>query len=301
MDARPATVARMAMVAAMAAGLLVQPESAGAEARATASGMAATVTLSSRVCFRDVIRVTGTVVARNEILVRPDREGLQISQIFVEVGQSVSSGQILARLAPPPGQTGVSAPVRAPASGIVTAAPTVTGVMASARGDPLFRIVANGELELAAEVTGKQLGKLSTGQSAKIRIAGMDELAGRVRLVAHAIDPMLQLAEVRIFIGSNPRLRLGAFGSAMVDVGQSCGVAVPMSAVLYGRDGAVVQVVREGRIETRRVTIGLITADTIEIRDGVADGEAVIVRAGAFLREGDRIRPFVARRPSDAK
>ena len=66
-----------------------------------------------------------------------------------------------------------------------------------------------------------------------------------------------------------------------------------MSAVLYGRDGAVVQVVRDNRIETRKVKIGLYAGGDVEIREGVAEGETIILRAGAFLRESDRVRPIL--------
>jgi HlyD family secretion protein len=32
---------------------------------------------------------------------------------------------------------------------------------------------------------------------------------------------------------------------------------------------------------------------TIEIREGVSEGEMIVSRAGAFVREGDRVRPIV--------
>ena len=65
-----------------------------------AGDMAVTVARTTNVCFSDTLQVTGVVVPRNEILVRPDREGLQISQVLVEPGDTVVSGQVLARLTP---------------------------------------------------------------------------------------------------------------------------------------------------------------------------------------------------------
>jgi hypothetical protein len=65
---------------------------------------------------------------------------------------------------------------------------------------------------------------------------------------------------------------------------------VPLSAILYGPDGAIVQVVRDQRVETRRVKVGLFGGQDAEIREGVTPGDAVVVRAGAFLREGDVVR-----------
>ena len=57
-----------------------------------------------------------------------------------------------------------------------------------------------------------------------------------------------------------------------------------------GTADAVVQVVRDDRVETRRVTVGLLAAGQAEIREGVAEGEMVISRSGAFVRDGDRVR-----------
>ena len=56
-------------------------------------------------------------VPREEVLVRPDREGLQVALANAEVGDNVSSGQVLAQLTAPDG-TGPT-DVRAPSEGII--------------------------------------------------------------------------------------------------------------------------------------------------------------------------------------
>ena len=65
--------------------------------------------------------------------------------------------------------------------------------------------------------------------------------------------------------------------------------------MLYGSAGTVVQVIRRDRVETRRVEIGLMSGGHIEIRDGLNEGDIVVARAGALLREGDPVRPVMAR------
>jgi HlyD family secretion protein len=62
---------------------------------------------------------------------------------------------------------------------------------------------------------------------------------------------------------------------------------------MYGPEGAVVQSVREERVETRRVQVGLFSLGDVEVREGLNEGDTIVVRAGAFLREGDRVRPIV--------
>jgi multidrug efflux pump subunit AcrA (membrane-fusion protein) len=293
---RLALAATMAAAAAMAGAI---PSDIFAAERDAAPGeMAVTVVKAKRECFVDTLQVTGVLTPTSEVLVRPDREGLQISQVLVDPGETVSSGQVMARLAPPEGQTGSTIAVQAPSAGLVTARTAVVGTMASARAEPLFRIAAKGEMELLAETTVKSLASIAPDQPAKIGIIGVGELSGKVRMASKAISPTTQLGQVRVFVGSDPRLRVGAFGRASIELGRRCGPAIPLSAVLYSQGGAVVQVVRDGSVETRRVTVGLLAKGQAEIREGLAEGDVVVVRAGAFVRDGDRIRSITAAEPS---
>ena len=104
-------------------------------------------------------------------------------------------------------------------------------------------------------------------------------------------NPWIFAVQAAFFVVANPALRAGTFARATVTLGQSCGIAIPLSAVLYGREGAVVQVVRGQRVETRAVTTGLTSDGKVQITKGLAEGDTVVMRAGAFLRDGDRVRP----------
>jgi HlyD family secretion protein len=280
---------------AAGAGLLVGTASFGAEPPASNRvGAAVSVMKAKRECFKDYVDVTGVLVPKEEVLVRPDREGLQIAKVFVEAGDTVKSGQVLARLAPPEGQPGSGVDVQSQVAGLVIRRSAIVGAMASARAEPLFQIVPQGELEIAAEIPVKRFSSVSIGQPATIRIVGMPELTGRIRFASPAIDPTTQLGQIRVSLGDRSQLRAGTFARAIIDVAQRCGVGIPFSAVLYGSEGAVVQLVRDGRVETHRVALGLQSEDTVEVREGVNDGDMVVARAGSFVREGDRVRPIMA-------
>jgi multidrug efflux pump subunit AcrA (membrane-fusion protein) len=64
--------------------------------------------------------------------------------------------------------------------------------------------------------------------------------------------------------------------------------------VQYSSAGTVVQVIRRNRVETKRVEVGLMSGGNIEVRDGLNEGDVVVARAGALLREGDPVRPVMA-------
>lgn len=283
--------------------LLAQPAPANAAEKVELNvynGAAVTVVQARKTCFADTISVSGMLVPREEVLVRPEREGLQISQVLIDAGETVTTGQVLARLAPADAPNNTTA-VQAPIPGIILKIDATIGTTASIRAAPLFQIVAYGEFELLGELPAKLLSKLSAGQATKVNVVGVGEVAGRVRSIAATVDGATQLGQVRIFIGNDPRLRVGSFGRAQIVIAQSCNVAIPLSAVLYGQDSAVVSVVRNDRVETRQIVVGLLAEGEAEIREGLAEGDLVVARAGAFFREGDRVRPFVDGAPANRK
>ena len=262
------------------------------------TGLRVTVVPARQKCFEGTLETAGRLVPRDEVLVRPAIEGLQIAEVLVEEGDRVSEGQVLARLSRPEGQSGglpPAATVKSPTVGVISYRSAQVHAPASAQGEPLFRVIAGGEIELQAEVPAQWVGKLAAKQVAIVEIPGRGEISGYVRSVSSAIDQKTQMASARIFLGDQ-KLPLGAFAKAVVTVGESCGPGVPLSAVLYDSDGALVQVVRDNRVETRRVQVGLLSDGQVEIRDGLKDGETVVARSGAFLREGDPVRPVMAPR-----
>jgi HlyD family secretion protein len=293
--------ARLAAVAvAGAAGFANAAPTPAAERADAATEMMVTVVKAKNMCFADSLQVTGIVTPRSEILVRPERDGM-ISQVLVEAGETVTSGQALARLAPPEGQSGSTTTVQAPSAGLISSKSAVVGMPASPRGEPLFRIAANQEMELLTETPTKNLARIAPNQSAKVEIIGVGELNGKVRQISTAISQSTQLGQVRLFIGHDPRVRVGAFGRATIEIAKRCGPAIPFSAVLYGPGGAIVQTVRDARIETRNVVVGLLSAGQAEIREGLREGDTVVVRAGAFVRDGDRVRPAADSDPAPKK
>ena len=262
---------------------------------AVPGGAPVTVSKAGKACFTDTLAMTGVLQPRTLVQVRPDQEGLQIAQVPVEPGDSVKAGQTLAQLGRPDGQPGAATtPVTAPVAGTILRRSAVVGTTASAHAPPLFEIIPKGELEVSTQVSAKDLARVAPGQKAKVRVIGAGEFPGSVRLVSPAVDPVTQQGEVRVFVGTDPALRTGAFARAIVTLGENCAVTIPLSAILYGDEGAVVQVVRGDHVETRTVETGLASDGQVQIGKGLAEGDLVVVRAGAFLRDGDPVRPIPA-------
>lgn len=184
--------------------------------------------------------------------------------------------------------------VTAPADGVISHRRARIGATAAlVSQEPMFRMIEKGEIELDAEVPQAHVVRLAVGQKARIAIPGNGEVEGTVRLISPAVDPATRLGRVRILLGKDPNLRIGTFARGEVIVARGTGLAVPRSAVLFGKSGASVQVVENDTVATRPVTLGLAEADKLEIRDGVAEGMLVVAKSGTFLRNGDRVRPVI--------
>ena len=283
---KPSLAAGVAVLIALAS-----PAPLRAEGPAKESAMAVTVVRAAKRCFTDRLIVSGVFVARRPIEVRADRDGLVVGEVLVEPGDVVAKDQVLARLSAPdvPGQP---IDLKAPVAGPVIAEAAIVGAYTSAgTGDPLFRIAADNDLELKAQILATSLPRAHKHMAAKIHVLGLGDMDGRIASIDDGLDAQSQLGSLRILVKPDPVLRVGSFAHADIDAGQDCGLSIPSSALVFSAIGPVVGIVQSDRVVMRAVTTGLLDGGDIEIRDGVMEGDRVIARAGPFLREGDRVQP----------
>ena len=265
---------------------------------------------ATKECFSDTIYVSGILVPRQEAVVSLD-EGTRVTEILAASGDLVKTGQVLARgtrLVPGTSATGASAStklasntvtLKAPASGVVTKSAATVGTVLSPRGEPLFRIMVDNEIELEADVPGIHVPKLKPEETARIKLEDGTELIGQVRLVPAQIDRTTQLGRARLSVAQAPSLRIGMFTEATIDASQSCGVAVPREAILNQTEGTSVQVVRGQMVETRRVRVGLSSDTSFEISEGLNEGDIVVANAGTSLHDGDRVQTILVDEPDN--
>jgi HlyD family secretion protein len=271
--------------------LLASPTLAADDTEVAPKGAAVTVLKAAKSCFANIVEVSGTIIPREETQVRPERMGLKVSEVMADAGDTVTAGQVLARLTLPEGGT---VTVQTPVAGLISATTAAVGAMASGKGEALFSVIARSEFDLVGLVPTRDIAKLAVNQAARIKIIGVGEVDGKVRRLSPTVQPDSQLAQAYIGITTNRRLLVNSSGRALITTGQSCGVSVPLTAILYGTAGTVVQVVKRARVETRRVETGLMSGGQVEIREGIVEGDIVVARAGALLREGDPVRPVMA-------
>ena len=192
--------------------------------------------------------------------------------------------------------------VKSPVAGIVSARTAKIGAIASGSGSPLFTVIRDGEIELKADVAEDGVLKLEPGQKATVTLAGgAATLSGKVRLVEPTLDPQSRLGHVYIRFDEPGKARAGMFASAEIVAAEKKGITLPLSAVTATDGKTVARKVENGIVTLVPVETGIQDGQAIEIVKGLAAGDEVVAKAGAYVRDGDRVNPVHAEEASAVK
>jgi HlyD family secretion protein len=185
------------------------------------------------------------------------------------------------------------ADIRAPADGIILTRGVEAGQTAMPGGEPLFRLSKDGETELRGQVAEQDLPLLKVGQLVNVRLTGTSKVyQGRIRLLGAVIDPATRLGTVKVSLMPDPNLRPGAFARAEVTISNAERAVLPQTAVLNDDKGSYVLVVNsQGKVERRAVRVSGMVQGGVTISEGVTDSDRVVATAGAFLQEGEVVKP----------
>ncbi|MES5043697.1 efflux RND transporter periplasmic adaptor subunit [Rhizobium nepotum] len=185
--------------------------------------------------------------------------------------------------------------VKTPVAGIVSAKNAKVGAIASGAGNPLFTVIKDGAIELIADLSETDIMKVKPGQKAYLTVAGgARKIEGTVRLVSPTVDPSTRLGSVHVILPGDGPARSGMYASAEIIVEETNALALPLSAVTAGREGSTTRRVEGDIVKQVKIETGIEDSGFIEIVSGLAAGDKVVEKAGAFVRDGDRIRPVEA-------
>jgi Cu(I)/Ag(I) efflux system membrane fusion protein len=175
----------------------------------------------------------------------------------------------------------------APRDGVVLERSAIEGMRAQP-GDVLFRVADTSVVWAVIDVAERDLGAVSLGQPVTVRARSYPglEFHGQVSVIYPQVNKDIRTARIRIEL-SNPDFALlpDMYVDAEIDTGSPQAVlAVPESAVLdTGSRQAVFVEKGEGRFEPRDVKLGHRGGGYVEVREGVVEGEPVVVTANFLI------------------
>jgi HlyD family secretion protein len=165
-------------------------------------------------------------------------------------------------------------------------------VVGAGRG--ILEVARDGDTEIVAQVDERNLGTLAVGQKA---LASADAFPDRrfdaeVRFIAPGIDPQTGTIEVRLRVATPPEyLRHDMTVSVDIETGRrERTLSVPADALRDVRgDRARVLAVRDGRVETVDVRLGLRGLGRTEVLEGLTASDAVLP-GDSTTAPGSRVR-----------
>lgn len=175
----------------------------------------------------------------------------------------------------------------APREGIVLERNAIEGMRANP-GDVLFRIADILLIWALVDVAERDLGSIAVGQPVTIRARSFPgrTFTGTIAVIYPQVNKDTRTARVRIEL-ANPDFALLPDMYVDADIGTADSapvLTVPDSSVLdTGTRQAVLVDKGEGRFEPREVKLGRRGGGYIEVRDGLADGEAVVTSANFLI------------------
>jgi membrane fusion protein, copper/silver efflux system len=175
----------------------------------------------------------------------------------------------------------------APRDGIVLERNAIEGMRVEP-GGVLFRIADHSVVWALIDVAERDLGAISIGQAATVEARSFPwrAFSGKVEVVYPEINKETRTARIRVEL-SNPDLVLlhDMYVDAEIETGGGEPLlSVPESAVLdTGNRQAVLVDKGQGRFEPRDVKLGHRGGGHVEVREGIAEGEAVVVSANFLI------------------
>jgi membrane fusion protein, copper/silver efflux system len=174
-----------------------------------------------------------------------------------------------------------------PRDGIVLERNVTEGLRAQP-GDVLFRIADHRVMWAIVDVAERDLGSVAIGQRTIVRARSFPgrEFSGKINVIYPQITKETRTARVRVEL-SNPDLLLihDMYVDAEIETGSAESVlAIPESAVLdSGSRQAVLVDKGEGRFEPREVKLGHRGEGYVEVREGLAEDDPVVVSANFLI------------------
>jgi RND family efflux transporter MFP subunit len=150
---------------------------------------------------------------------------------------------------------------------------------------PVVRLLDTSTMLLVVELDEIDIPSVETGQRAIITIDALPalELEGTVTSVSAVptVEAGLVLYDARISfdVPQGAKIKVGMSATAdAISTQRTDVLLVPDRAINYGQDGPVVRVMVDKEIEERLVVVGISDGFQTEIKEGLEEGETVVVR-----------------------
>lgn len=272
-------------------------EAGGPGGDSEAPVFAANTMLAVKGPIQDYIALSGDIIAGSTVDTYSDAAG-KITRLFVSVGDKVNRGDRIAAVDPSrPGMTFRESIVTAPIGGTIVALPAQIGMTIS-QAVPLARIAGGGALEIRLFVAERFISRMAMNLPCEIVLDAWpgDVFRGSISEISPTVDPTSRTMEVRVNV-NNPgsKLKAGMFAKAKIITERKNNVVkIPAGAVINRFGERYVFTVDmtnpQDPIARKRIIVeGILIDGILEVTEGLAAGEEIVIRGMSLLEDGSRI------------
>lgn len=182
--------------------------------------------------------------------------------------------------------------VVAPISGVIASRDIKPGNFVQINS-PIFRIVDSSRLEATLNVPEREIAKLKPGQGVELTADALPgkRFAGTVDRVSPVVDTGTGTFRVVAAFAGDGELQPGMFTRLSINYDQRAdALVIPRVALLEDGGEPALYVVRDGTASRVVVKLGYADGGWIEVREGLKEGDAVVIAGKAALREGSAVQ-----------
>jgi len=258
---------------------------------------AVNITTAVKGQIRDYLALSGDIIASSTVDTYSDAAG-KVSKLYVAVGSRVRKDDPVAEVDPSrPGMEFVPSLVKAPVSGTVVALPAQLGMTVS-QAVPLARISGGAGLEIRLHVAERFISKISLNLPCEITLDAYpgEIFRGTITELSPTLDSTSRTMEIKVGV-ENPgaKLKAGMFAKVRVITEKKENIVKIPAAAMINRFGEQYIFVTDKtefaapKARKRNVVPGIIIDGVMEIQQGLAPDEEIVIRGQTLIEDGSRI------------
>ncbi len=183
--------------------------------------------------------------------------------------------------------------VLAPFAGVVTRRNVDVGDLIDST-KPLFTLAQTDPLRVYVNVPQTYAQLVKPGQAVSVTQAELRgrKFSGQIVRTAGSIDTATRTMQVEVALANRDGALLpGAYVQVALPLQASASLVVPTNTLLFRAEGTQVAVVdRGGRVALRKVSVGRNYGAEVELLDGVAEGERLVLNPPDWMADGQTVQ-----------
>ena len=156
----------------------------------------------------------------------------------------------------------------------------------------LFTIAHTDTLHVYVYVPQDRASLVRIGDDVEIYLASAPEKAvkGRIARTAGAIDTSSRTMQVDVEVPNTDKALLpGSYVEVALKIAQGNNLIIPTNSLIFGSGGPYVARVVDGKVEKRKVTVGIDYGLQVEVKSGVSADDNLIVNPLDSLTDGQSV------------